>query len=98
MRTKMKQIIDGKLYDTETADVVASNDYWDGSNLERGGRNKHLYKTQKGNFFVGYSTQWQGELDYIEVVSESMAKELYEQLPVHQTEYDDAFGIQPEIA
>ena len=42
MRAKLKQVVDGKVYDTETAQVVASDEYWDGHNFERRGTNTHL--------------------------------------------------------
>lgn len=98
MRAQMTKIINGKKYNTETADIIASNEYWDGSNLERHGRNKHMYKTTKGAYFVGYSTQWQGELDYLEPIDKDAAKGLYEELEEHQTEYEEAFGETPEEA
>jgi hypothetical protein len=94
----MKQIINGKVYDTKTAALVASNRYWDGSNWERNGRNTYLYKTAKGNYFVKHTTCWQGERDYLEAVSVEEAKELYERLPEREMEYKDAFGVDPEEA
>jgi len=39
---KTKVVIGGKLYDTEKAQVVASDRYWDGSNWERHGRSTLL--------------------------------------------------------
>ncbi len=94
----MKQVVDGKLYDTEKADLVASDRYWDGSNFERSGRNTYLYKTAKGNFFLHHTTQWQGERESIEPVSIEEAKEYFERLPEHELEYEAAFGEQPEEA
>jgi len=94
----MKAIRHGKLYDTETADLVAHDRYWDGRNYERDGRNIFLYKTKKGNFFLHRTTLWQGERDSIEPVSESEAKYWYEELPEHEMEYAEAFGEEPEIA
>ena len=94
----MKQVDDGKLYDTEKADLVASDRYWDGSNFERSGRNTYLYKTAKGNFFLHHTTQWQGERESIEPVSIEEAKEYFERLPEHELEYEAAFGEQPEEA
>ena len=94
----MKQIIDGKLYDTEKADRVASDEYFDGSNWDRSGRNKYLYKTKKGNFFIHYKTMWQGELDRLEDITEIEARKYYEILPEHDMEYKEAFGEEPEEA
>lgn len=91
MRHKMTQVINGKRYNTETATIIASNEYWDGSNYERGGTNKHLYRSPKGNYFVGYSTCWQGSRSHIEAVSQGEAMKLYEELPEHECEYENAF-------
>lgn len=94
----MKQIVNGKLYNTDTAEVVASDRYWDGHNLERSGRNTHLYKTKKGAFFVVHETSWQSERNYIEPVSMVKAKDYYEVLPEHVLEYGEVFGEEPEEA
>lgn len=92
MREQIKRIIDRELYNTEKADIVASDEYWDGHNLERQGRNTHLYRTKKGAFFLGISTQWVGELDRIEPLTLEAAKVQYEQLPKHKMSYKEAFG------
>lgn len=94
----MKQIIDGKEYDTDKARLVASDRYWDGSNWERHGRNTYLYKTAKGNFFAMHTTCWQGERDTLEALTEDEAKRLFEDLPEHDMNYADAFGDEPEEA
>ncbi len=94
----MEQIIDGKRYNTETADLVASNRYWDGNNWERHGRNTYLYRTKKGNFFLHHTTLWQGEDDSIEPVTKEEAKGHYEDLREHDMTYEDAFGESPEEA
>jgi len=94
----MEQIIDGKKYSTETADLVASDRYWDGSNFERSGRNTYLYKTKKGSYFLYRFTQWQGERDGLEAISEEEARQYYEQLPEQEMEYSEAFGEEPEEA
>ncbi|MEW6243329.1 MAG: hypothetical protein AB1497_03520 [Bacillota bacterium] len=94
----MKQIIGGKVYDTEKARLVSSDHYWDGSNWERSGRNTFLYKRAKGNFFLHCTTRWQGERDRIQPVSKEEAKYWFEQLPEHELEYEDVFGEAPEEA
>jgi len=43
----VRQIVDGKVYDTEKAELVAHDRYWDGHNWDRRGRNTYLYKTKK---------------------------------------------------
>ena len=91
MRHKITQIINGKRYNTETATIIASNEYWDGSNYERGGTNEHLYRSPKGNYFVGHSTCRQGSRSYIEAISQEDAMRIYEELPEHECAYEEAF-------
>ena len=94
----MKQIIDGRLYDTEKAELVTSNHFWDGSNWERDGRNTYLYKTTKGAFFLHHTTLWQGCRDSIVTLTESEARAHYEHLPEYEMTYVEAFGEEPEEA
>ena len=91
MRAKMQQVIDGKRYDTEPSTLIASDEYWDGSNYERSGRNTHLYRTKNGRFFVGYSTQWQGERSHLQALTEGEALAMYEQLPEYDLDFAAAF-------
>jgi hypothetical protein len=95
----MQQVMNGKLYDTETATLLASDRYFDGSNWERNGRNAYLYKTPHGRYFMLYTTCWQGERDYMEIVSKTHAKVLYEDdLPEHEVPWSVAFDEIPEEA
>jgi len=94
----MKQIINRIEYDTEKAELLASNRYWDGSNWERSGRNTYLYRTAKGRYFAHHTTQWQGERSSIEPLGKNQAMELYETLPETEVEYSEAFGEKPEEA
>ncbi len=87
----MQAVIHGRRYKVETATLLAGNDYWDGHNFERQGRNSFLYRTKNGNFFAVYLTQWQGETDTIEPLTEHEAKELYESLREKRVEYEEAF-------
>jgi hypothetical protein len=52
-------------------------DHWDGHNYTCGSTGRHLGigKTKSGKFFLVHGTQWQGERDYAEVVSEAEAKD-----------------------
>ena len=94
----MRRIIDKKQYDTETAILIADDRYWDGHGWERGCRNKYLYKTKKGNYFLMITTLWAGERDYLESLSKEAAKKYYENLPEHEMEWEAAFGEPPEEA
>ena len=94
----MNEIVGGKRYRTATATLIAGNDYWDGNNWERGGRNTWLLRTPKGAFFLQHQTQWQGEQDRIEPITVEEAKEWYERLTEHRAEYAEAFGEEAEEA
>ena len=69
----MKRVINKKVYDTETAMEIATNDYSDGSNRLNNGKSSTLYQTKKGNYFLLIETCWQGEHDNIEPLSENEA-------------------------
>jgi len=94
----MNEIVNGKRYRTSTATLIAGNDYWDGHNWERGGRNTFLFRTPKGAFFLQHQTQWQGEQDRIEPVTIEEAKSWYEQLSERVVDYAEAFGEEAEEA
>jgi hypothetical protein len=93
------EVIDGKRYRTETATLIASDAYWDGSNWERSGRNTYLYRTPKGSFFVVRQTCWQGERDTLKPVTQDEATGWWEILPEHEMDFVDAFpGVEIEDA
>ena len=94
----MKQVVDGKLYNTDTAIMLAADRYWDGHNWERNGRNQYLYRSQKGNFFLHNTTIWEGSFDSIIPVSRDEAKIIFEKLPEKELSWEDAFGEEPEEA
>lgn len=86
------RIVDRKRYSVATAELLAGDDYWDGHNFERRGRNQFLYRTNKGAYFTVSLTQWQGEQDTLEPVDLEEAIRLYEdELTEHYTDYEDAF-------
>ena len=87
-----EKIIDRKRYSTATAELIAGNDYWDGHNFERSGRQMFLYRTPRGSFFTVCLSCWQGERDTLEPVSQDEAIELFEgALTEHRVDYLDAF-------
>jgi hypothetical protein len=93
------EVIGGKRYNTETAEVIASNAYWDGHNWERSGRNTYLYRTKKGGYFATHLTCWQGERDTLEPLSQDEAVSMYESLQEHEIDFEDAFpGVAVEEA
>ena len=89
---KFVRIVNRTRYSVATATLLAGDDYWDGHNFERHGRNEFLYRTPKGNYFVVTLTQWQGEEDNLEPCTLEEAIDLYEnQLREHYETYADAF-------
>jgi len=92
----MQQVIDGKRYRVATATLLADDAYWDGSNHERNGRNRFLYRTPRGRYFTVTLTMWEGERDYLTPIDEADARELYEtSLTEHHLSYEEAF---PDVA
>lgn len=94
----MQAIISGLRYDTEKATLLAHDRYWDGNNHDRQGRNRYLYKTAKGRFFLHTTTRWQGERDSITPIPEEEALAWWEDLPEKEVDYVEAFGAEPEEA
>jgi len=90
--SKMTRIVNRKRYSTETAVLIASDEIWDGSNWERNGRNTFLYRTPGGEYFTVHLTQWQGERDTLEPITQGEAIYLFENaLPEHLVTYSEAF-------
>jgi len=98
--TKFSRIVNRKRYDVETATCITADDYWDGHNFERRGRQTWLYRTPKGAYFTVTRTQWQGEQDSLSPITEGKAIELYEgRLTEHRVGYAEAFpGVVVEDA
>lgn len=94
----MKRVVGGQRYNVASSTLLAHNEYWDGSNFERGGRNTFLYKTRGGAYFRVSCTQWQGERDTLTPIDMDEAKALYESLREHEAEYKDAFDAVVEEA
>lgn len=90
--TDMTRIIERRRYSTATATLLAGDDFWDGHNWERSGRNRYLYRTPNGRYFVAHLTQWQGEQDDLRPIDLDEAIELYEgPLTERRVEYVEAF-------
>lgn len=94
----LTKVIEGKRYTVNTATLLADNDYWDGNNYTKGGRNTFLYKTRGGAFFQVNMTCCQGERDTITALTEDEAKQLYEDLPEKRIDYEQAFDTIVEEA
>ena len=95
----MTEIVDRKKYSTATATLLAGDDFWDGRNFERHGRNEFLYRTPNGAYFTVSLTQWQGERDSLTPVTQAEAIELFEGLPEKRVTYAEAFpGVEVKEA
>ena len=92
VKESFSRVVERKRYSVKTATLLASDAYWDGHNWERRGRNSFLYRTPKGAYFTVSLTQWQGEQDTLQPVTEGDAIELYEgALSEHAVPYEEAF-------
>ena len=93
------EVIGQKRYSTATATLIADDAFWDGHNYERRGRNSFLFRTPKGNYFVVYRTQWQGEQSRLEPVSVDDALGHWESMSERHVEFEEAFpGVTVEDA
>jgi hypothetical protein len=52
----MTWVVAGKRYRTDTATLIAHDEYWNGYNCEQGGRNTFLFRTPRGSFFAQHQT------------------------------------------
>ena len=97
---KFSTIINRKKYNTETATLIADDEYWDGSNFERNGRNCFLYRTPNGAYFTVNLTQWQGERNTLTPVTQEEAIDLFEDTLIeHAVNYAEAFpGVEVKDA
>lgn len=97
---KFTRIVGRKRYSVATATLIAGDDYWDGHNWERHGRNTFLYRTPNGAYFTVTLSQWQGEQNSLDPVTLEEAIDLYEgRLTEHAVSYADAFpGVEVKDA
>jgi len=88
---EMEMVIDRKRYSTKSATILAGDDFWDGHNFERSGRNTFLYRTKKGAYFCLNRTCWQGERDSIEPLEPGDAYLIYERMEEKRVPVEEAF-------
>jgi len=70
----------GKRYRTDTATLIAHDEYWNGHHFEQNGRNTFLFRTPNGNFFAQYQTLLPGEINKITPLETNEALRLYQSL------------------
>jgi hypothetical protein len=73
-------VVTGKRYRTDTATLIAHDEYWNGYNCEQGGRNTFLFRTPRGNFFAQYQSLLPGEINKIVPLEIKEAIALYQSL------------------
>jgi len=95
----IEAVVKRKRYNTATSLLLAGDDFWDGHNWERQGRNTFLYRTKKGNYFSVRLSAVMGEDDTIESLTLSEAINIYEKLERRRVEFEEAFpGVEIEEA
>jgi hypothetical protein len=82
----MDVVVNGRLYTTKRALLVAADAAPDGTSWERAGRNTFLFRDPSGVYFAEHRSAWSVESDYVEPLSASQAMQLYEELPIHEIE------------
>ncbi len=91
----MEAVVNRVRYRVRGSTLLAHDEYWDGRNRERNGRNTFLYRSPGGRYFAVHLTMWQGERDRIEPLDEDEAAALYEGLPEHEVPWEEAFPTLP---
>ncbi len=89
----MAAVIDGRVYDTDAATLIAHDGYWQGQNLERPGRTTYLFRMPDGTYFLEQRTAWHIEEDHIEPLTSLEALQLYEELPVREAPFSPGVPI-----
>ena len=93
----MEAIIKRQRYSTETATLLADDEYADRSDRLPHGRATHLYRAPNGGYFAHHETIWQREHDTIEPLTASEAADLYESLINHEIPFEEAFPDIPVV-
>lgn len=52
----MTRVVGSKRYCTDTATLLAHDEYWNGHAYEQNGRNTFLFRTPNGSFFAQHQT------------------------------------------
>jgi hypothetical protein len=82
----MREIIDGVLYNTDDANLIAYDHKYD----------RYLYKSQQGVFFLHHTTLFEEERERIEPIPDWQARQWYDKMDDHEMEWHDAFNEEPE--
>jgi hypothetical protein len=90
--SKMTEFIERKKYSTETATLIASDEYWMVEQSK--GRGAIRFYTARPTAAISPSNrfQWQGERDIPDPITQAEAIALFEDpLTEHQVKYSEAF-------
>ncbi len=90
----MIKIIEGKRYNTETAELLATSRRSESGDRYNCGTRAELYRTKKGGYFVAHYTLWQGSRDQIAVVDRETAINRWVDMD-QEMEFVDAFHLEP---
>ena len=90
----MKKIIDGKLYDTETAECLGFYPHFDGNTFHY--LREALYRTKKGTYFIYSRHDAENPCidDFVSGMEDAM---LWAEIRLSAEEYFNAFGRPAEI-
>ena len=93
------EVIGGKRYRTQGAEMLANDMHCDGRSNERIGRNTFLFRTPKGAYFMLLQSTWPLEHDVISPLARDEALRIFEELPAKSVDFEVAFpGITIEDA
>jgi len=82
---RVKQVINGVVYDTYKADALCNNFYQDGINEYTSGMAFELYVDSFGRFFVARYAEWENGTDNITPTTKEHARKLYEEYGTDST-------------
>ena len=88
----MDVVVDGRIYATREATLLADDAGPDGGMWERAGRNTFLFRVRPNVYFAEHRTAWSVDSDYVEVLAPVQARKLYDELPNHPEEPAQAFA------
>ena len=97
MREKMRKIVDGLRYNTETAVVIAHNEHWGGQNRKEKYETMYLYRTKKGNYFGVMSSSPKNKIAELTPFATASAMCMWGVLGKHLVEFENAFGEAEEV-
>jgi hypothetical protein len=87
----MTRVVGGRRYRTDTATLLAHDEYWNGHAYEQDGRNTFLFRTPNGSFFAQHQTLLPIVTGEIVPLDENEAMSLYHSLYRKEIPFGVAF-------